>query len=197
MNRFQNATDDELISLYANGCNEAFDQLLDKYQSKIYSYIYYAVHDEDAANDIFQETFVKVLTSIQDRKYVPSGKFQAWVTRIAHNIIMDSYRQTPGEELIIMDDEEENRHFAYEPIDSCFETTQIAQQTLSEVEKLYKMLPKAQSEIIFMRFYQDLSFKEIADELGISINTALGRVRYALINIRKIAESKNISLSLG
>lgn len=197
MNRFQNATDDELISLYANGCNEAFDQLLDKYQSKIYSYIYYAVHDEDAANDIFQETFVKVLTSIQDRKYVPSGKFQAWVTRIAHNIIIDSYRQTPGEELIIMDDEEENRHFAYEPIDSCFETTQIAQQTLSEVEKLYKMLPKAQSEIIFMRFYQDLSFKEIADELGISINTALGRVRYALINIRKIAESKNISLSLG
>ena len=189
-------TDDELVKMYANGDNEAFDSLLNRYKSKLYSYILYTVHDEDTANDIFQETFVKVILSIQSKHYAPSGKFYAWITRIAHNMIMDFYRQKNNENMV-SDDAENGQRLNNERLsDPSYEMQQVYEQSLSDVVVLYKMLPKAQSEIVFMRFYQDMSFKEIAEELGISINTALGRMRYAIINMKRIAAEKNISFEM-
>ncbi len=189
-------TDDELVKMYANGNNEAFDCLLNRYKSKLFSYIFYIVHDEDTANDVFQETFVKVILSIQAKHYAPTGKFYAWVTRIAHNIIMDLYRQKSNENL--SSDEEDNYHLLNNEnlCEPSFEMQQVYDQSLSDIVILYKMLPKTQSQIVFMRFYQDMSFKEIAEELGISINTALGRMRYALINMKRIAVEKNISFEM-
>lgn len=195
MKNLDHLTDDELVRLYASGNNEAFDSLLDRYKSKLYSYIYYTVHDEDTANDVFQETFVKVICSIQAHHYAPSGKFYAWTTRIAHNIIMDLFRQNNNENTIAEDEEGLllNEASLYDP---SFEMQQIHNQSISDIVVLYKMLPKSQSEIVYMRFYQDMSFKEIADELGISINTALGRMRYALLNMKRLATEKNISFEL-
>ena len=190
-------TDDELVKMYAKGQNEAFDSLLERYKNKVYSYIFYTVHDEDTANDLFQETFMKVIVNIQSGRYAAEGKFQAWVTRIAHNMIMDFYRQRAGENTV-GDESEDGQVFNNASLsDPSFESQQIHEQTLRDVKHLYHLLPQSQSEIVFMRFYQNLSFKEIADELGISINTALGRMRYAIINMRKMAAEKKISLALN
>ena len=177
-------TDDALVELYVNGNNEAFDTLLERYKSKLYSYIYYTVHDEDVANDIFQDTFVKVITYIQAGRYTPSDKFQAWITRISHNIIMDYYRNISTDDTTSSDYDNGEILNTVRLSDPSIEMQQVHDQTLAEVGQLYKMLPESQSQVIYMRFYQDMSFKEIAEELGISINTALGRVRYALINMR-------------
>ena len=197
MENLNQLTDDELVKLYTNGKNEAFDILLERYKSKLYSYIYYTVHDEDVADDLFQETFVKVIVYLQANRYIPSGKFQAWIRRIAHNMIMDYYRQKVGENIVHNNAEDGELLNNSNLADPSIEMQQVNNQTFSDVEKLYKMLPNVQSQVVFMRFYQDLSFKEIADELGISINTALGRMRYALINMRRIAEEKNISLAIN
>jgi len=197
MENLNQLTDDELVKLYTNGKNEAFDILLERYKSKLYSYIYYTVHDEDVADDLFQETFVKVIVYLQANRYIPSGKFQAWIRRIAHNMIMDYYRQKVGENIVHNNSEDGELLNNSNLADPSIEMQQVNNQTFSDVEKLYKMLPNVQSQVVFMRFYQDLSFKEIADELGISINTALGRMRYALINMRRIAEEKNISLAIN
>jgi len=196
MNSHTHLTDDELVKMYANGNNEAFDSLLNRYKSKLYSYIFYTVHNEDLANDIFQETFVKVILSIQSKHYAPSGKFYAWITRIAHNMIMDQYRQKNCDTLISEDPETGQITGDVTLSDPSFEMQQVYNQSLNDVVTLYKMLPEAQSQIVFMRFYQDMSFKEIAEELGISINTALGRMRYAIINMKRIAAEKNISFEM-
>ncbi len=196
MNSHTHLTDDELVKMYANGNNEAFDSLLNRYKSKLYSYIFYTVHNEDLANDIFQETFVKVILSIQSKHYAPSGKFYAWITRIAHNMIMDQYRQKNCDTLISEDPETGQITGDVTLSDPSFEMQQVYDQSLNDVVTLYKMLPEAQSQIVFMRFYQDMSFKEIAEELGISINTALGRMRYAIINMKRIAAEKNISFEM-
>ena len=196
MNSHTHLTDDELVKMYANGNNEAFDSLLNRYKSKLYSYIFYTVHNEDLANDIFQETFVKVILSIQSKHYAPSGKFYAWITRIAHNMIMDQYRQKNCDTLISEDPETGQITGDVTLSDPSFEMQQVYDQSLNDVVTLYKMLPEAQSQIVFMRFYQDMSFKEIAEELGICIYTALGRMRYAIINMKRIAAEKNISFEM-
>ncbi len=196
MDFYSHLTDDELVKMYANGSNEAFDSLLSRYKNKLFSYIFYTVHDEDMANDIFQETFVKVILNIQSGNYVPSGKFYAWITRIAHNMIMDQYRQQGLNNFIQEDPETGQVANNVELSDPSFEMQQVYDQSISDVVKLYKMLPDVQREIVFMRFYQDMSFKEIAEELGISINTALGRMRYAIINMKRIAAEKNISFEM-
>lgn len=197
MENLSQQTDDQLVVLYSKGNNKAFDTLLERYKSKLYSYIFYTIHDEDAANDIFQETFIKIITCIQTGKYAAEGKFQAWMRRIAHNMIMDFYRQHTGENFTSDDIEDDESLTGADIAAPSIESQSIHDQTLEDVQLLYKMLPEVQSQVVFMRFYQNLSFKEIAAELGISINTALGRMRYALINIRKIADEKNISLSWG
>ena len=189
-------TDDELVKMYIDGNNEAFDLLLERYKTRLFSYIVYNVQNEDLANDIFQETFVKAIVRIQAGQYTASGKFQAWITCIAHNIIMDYFRRKNYENKIPDNETNEqstNNQYIY---DFSIESTYIHNQSLNDIVTIYKMLPKAQSQVVYMRFYQDMSFKEIAEELNISINTALGRMRYALINMKRIATEKKISFEL-
>ena len=143
MKKFESMTDEELALQYAGGNNGAFDELLARNQSKLFTYIMFVVRDQELANDIFQDTFVKVITKLKEGKYIDSGKFSYWITRIAHNVIMDGNRQR---------------------------------------------------EVVYMRFYQNLSFKEIADITGVSINTSLGRMRYAILNLRRMAKSHDILL---
>ena len=194
MIKFQALTDDELVSLYAEGNNTAFDVLLSRYQSKLYSYIFYIVHDEEVANDLFQDTFLKVIMRIQDGSYTGYGKFQAWLTRIAHNLVMDYFRDKE-QALTISNDEVDydllnNARLA----EHTTEDQMLVSQSLKDARAIMDLLPEPQSEVVKMRFYDNMSFKEIAEKLNISINTALGRMRYAVINMRNIAQEKNIAL---
>ena len=186
-------TDDELVGLYAEGNNEAFDTLLYKYQSRLFSYIYYVVRNEDVANDLFQETFLKALVRIQKGQYRSNGKFNAWITRIAHNLIMDHFRSKEQENLV------SNGEADYDIFNSTLlsehtvEDQMLITQSLTDAKNIMSCLPPSQSEVVRMRFYENMSFKEIADKLGISINTALGRMRYAVINMRSMAQERNMS----
>lgn len=186
-------TDDELVALYAEGNNEAFDTLLNKYQSRLFSYIYYVVRNEDVANDLFQETFLKALVRIQKGQYRSNGKFNAWITRIAHNLIMDHFRSKEQENLV------SNGEADYDIFNSTLlsehtvEDQMLIAQSLTDAKNIMSCLPPSQSEVVRMRFYENMSFKEIADKLGISINTALGRMRYAVINMRSMAQERNMS----
>ena len=186
--------DDELVDLYANGKNEAFDTLLNRYQSKLYSYIFYVVHDEEVANDLFQETFLKALVRIKEGQYTSSGKFYAWITRIAHNLVMDYFRNKEQENTVSNDETEYDLLNSIRLADHTVEDQMLVDQSLNDVKKIMGSLPESQSEVVRMRLYEEMSFKEIADKLNISINTALGRMRYAVINMRAIARERNISL---
>ena len=196
MNRFESMTDETLVTVYAQGNNSAFDVLLNRYKSSIHSYIYFIVRNKDLAEDIFQETFVKVIITIKQGRYTDNGKFKAWITRIAHNLIIDYFRQERSENTISNDDVEVDLFNNSKLCDSTIEDAMIRGQVLSDVKKLVKHLPDNQREVLEMRYYQDLSFKEIADLTGVSINTALGRMRYAILNMRKMAEEHNMELSL-
>lgn len=196
MNRFESMTDETLVTMYAQGNNSAFDVLLNRYKSSIHSYIYFIVRNKDLAEDIFQETFVKVIITIKQGRYTDNGKFKAWITRIAHNLIIDYFRQERSENTISNDDVEVDLFNNSKLCDSTIEDAMIRGQVLSDVKKLVKHLPDNQREVLEMRYYQDLSFKEIADLTGVSINTALGRMRYAILNMRKMAEEHKMELSL-
>ena len=196
MNRFESMTDETLVTMYAQGNNSAFDVLLNRYKSSIHSYIYFIVRNKDLAEDIFQETFVKVIITIKQGRYTDNGKFKAWITRIAHNLIIDYFRQERSENTISNDDVEVDLFNNSKLCDSTVEDAMIRGQVLSDVKKLVKHLPDNQREVLEMRHSQDLSFKEIADLTGVSINTALGRMRYAILNMRKMAEEHNMELSL-
>ena len=188
--------DDMLVARYSEGDNKAFDELLARYQGKLFNYIYFIVRNLELAEDIFQETFVKAITTIQQGRYTASGKFGAWLTRIAHNIIIDGFRQERNENTISNDETEVDLFNDADLCDDNVETQMINEQTLTDVRRLVDALPDNQREVVYMRFYQDLSFKEIADITGVSINTALGRMRYALLNMRRIAEEKHIVLEV-
>ncbi len=188
--------DDELVNLYSKGDSGAFDVLLYRYKDKLFSYICFIVRNRDLADDIFQETFVKAIVTLQKGGYSGSGKFGAWLTRIAHNLMIDYFRQTKNENLISNDESELDLFNDSSLSESNIEDEMICSQTLEDIRRLVNQLPENQREVVFMRYYQDLSFKEISDITGVSINTALGRMRYALINIRKMAEEKDIVLSL-
>ena len=190
-------TDDELVGLYSEGKSEAFGILLDRYKERLYTYILFVVRRRDLADDIFQDTFVKAIVTLQKGGYTCTGKFGAWLTRIAHNLIIDAFRQDRNENLISNDACETDILNNASLCECNIEDKMVDAQVLRDVRKLVCMLPDNQREVIIMRFYQNLSFKEIADITGVSINTALGRMRYALINIRKIASDKGISLSLS
>ncbi len=189
-------TDEELVVLYSEGNNEAFDILLTRYKDRIYSYIYYTVKDSDLTEDIFQETFVKVIMTIKQGRYVETGKFSSWVTRIAHNLIIDHFRQERNENLISNDEDEENDLFNRKELsEGTIEDALVTRQIHSDIRRLVAALPENQREVLIMRYYKNMSFKEIADATKVSINTALGRMRYALLNIRKMAEDHQIQLS--
>ena len=189
-----NAADETLVALYAQGNNEAFDILLNRYKDRLYAYIYYTVRNEELAEDIFQETFTKAIVTIQQGRYNENGKFPAWLTRIAH--IIDCFRQEKQENLVSCDEEERNLLNNIRLSEGTVEAEIVNHQILSDVRRLMKHLPDEQREVVHMRFYQDLSFKEIAEMTGVSINTSLGRMRYAILNLRRMAEKHGIVLTM-
>lgn len=190
-------TNEQLALSYVNGNKQAFDLLLSRNQSKLFSYILFVVHDQDLANDIFQETFVKVITKLQERKYVDTGKFSAWIMRIAHNVIMDWYRDNRAQNIVeATEDNDLSNINSNNCLDYNIEDRYINEQVLRDVKKMMNLLPPTQREIVFMRFYQEMSFKEIAETTGVSINTALGRMRYAILNLRRMAKKSKMSLEV-
>lgn len=197
MENISRLTDEELAISYVRGNNRAFDELLSRNQSKLFSYILFVVRDEDKANDLFQETFVKIITKLHQGRYVDSGKFGAWIMRIAHNVIMDWYREQRSRNLIEPTDENDLSNLSgNEILDSNVENRYVNDQIMVDVKNMMNMLPPTQREVVFMRFYQDLSFKEIAETTGVSINTSLGRMRYAILNLRRMSKEHNIALQL-
>lgn len=194
MEKLDMLTDEQLVKMYAQGNNEAFDVLLIRHQSKVFSYICFVVHNRDVADDIFQETFVKAIVTIQQGRYVESGKFVAWLIRIAHNLIIDYFRQERNANLISNDDSEVDLFNDEKLSDPNIEMQIVSEQTLDDVKLLMEHLPANQREVVYMRYYQELSFKEIAEITGVSINTALGRMRYALLNLRRMATKRHLCL---
>ena len=197
MKDFEGMSNEMLALLYVGGNNKAFDELLERTQSKLFAYIMFVVRNEDVANDIFQETFVKVITRLQEGRYTDSGKFTFWLTRIAHNAIMDWYRAQKSDRIVDLADENDLSNLSGETVQDSFrENEMVNDQVMQDVRKLMEALPAAQREVVFMRFYQQLSFKEIAEVTGVSINTSLGRMRYALMNLRKMAKENQMELAL-
>ena len=197
MNNLKSMTDDDLVELYALGNNSAFDVLLNRYKKCIHSYIFYIVRNNDLTEDIFQDTFLKVITTIKQGRYTETGRFKAWITRIAHNLIIDNYRQERNEKAISNDEVQVDLLNDMRLCDSNVEDEMVNEQVYADVRKLVKHLPDNQREVVEMRFYQDLSFKEIADLTGVSINTALGRMRYAILNMRRMADEHHMNLQLA
>ena len=187
-------TDEELVALFMSGNNEAFDELLQRYQEKLYNYILYIVRNNDVADDIFQETFVKVIVSLRQGRYKETGRFYAWLTRIAHNMLIDQFRFEKNENLIYEEDAEHAWEETSILLDTHRESEIVNEQVLNDVRRIMDHLPDNQREVVYMRYYQDLSFKEISDITGVSINTALGRMRYAILNMRRLAKEHRISL---
>ena len=197
MKNFEGVTDEALALLYVQGNNRAFDELLNRSQTKLFTYIMFVVHDHDVADDIFQETFVKAITKLQQGQYTDSGKFQFWLTRIAHNCIMDWYRDQQGKHIIDANKDNNLQNLKSASVtDLCRETEMVNEQVLLDIKRMVDVLPAPQREVVYMRYYQQLSFKEIAELTGVSINTSLGRMRYALINLRRMAKDNQIELAL-
>ncbi len=186
-----NLNDSELVRLYINGDEPALSVLIKRHKTKIYNFIYSKIGDEVLTEDVFQDTFIKVINTLKRKKYNEEGKFLSWVMRIAHNLVIDHFRKenrmpkydNTGEFdiFLLIKDEELN-----------IEKKLIKSQIETDVKFLIEELPQEQKEVLMMRHYKDLSFKEIAENTGVSINTALGRMRYALINLKKMIEEKDL-----
>ena len=190
-------TDEELAMDYVNGNNRAFDELLFRHQSKLFSYILFVVRDREIADDLFQETFVNVITKLQEGKYSPSGKFSAWMMRIAHNVIMDLYRGLKVQKIVDTSDDNDLSNISTNDFYSMdIESQYVNAQVLKDVKKLMNFLPASQREVVYMRYYQQLSFKEIAEMTNVSINTSLGRMRYAILNLRRMVKENEITLQM-
>lgn len=184
--------DSELISQYRSGNESAFECLVDKYKSRVYTTIYLIVKDKGVAEDLLQDVFVKVIQTLNSDRYNEEGKFQPWLMRIAHNLAIDYFRKCKRYPTIIMEDGESlfnTLKFAEDTV----EDQRVKEDTLEMVRKLIDELPESQKQVLVMRHYMDLSFQEIADQTGVSINTALGRMRYALINMRKKMKQLNFA----
>ena len=197
MSTLKTMTDEELALAYIDGNNRAFDELLSRNQEKIFTYIMYVVKDENLANNLFQETFLKVITKLQNRQYSDSGKFIWWLTRIAHNVIIDYYRALKSDKVVDAPRENDLSNLRSASVmDSNRESELNNAQVLKDVKRLMEALPETQRDVVYMRFFQELSFKEIAELTNVSINTSLGRMRYALINLRKLTRQYNVNLNL-
>jgi len=191
-----NLSDSELVSLYLKGDSKSFEALIQKHKNKIYAFILSKIRNRDLAEDIFQDTFIKVINSLQKGKYNEEGKFLPWVMRIANNLVIDYFRKSkkmrtiaPTDDFDIFDilqDGEKN-----------IEDNLVNNQIHNDLRKLIEHLPEDQKEVLKMRYYAELSFKEISESTGVSINTALGRMRYALINLRKLIDSHQVDLQLS
>jgi len=188
-------SDQELVQAYINGNELAIEQLIIRFKSKVYTYIICKVRNEALAEDVFQDTFIKVINTIKKGKYNDEGKFLPWVMRIAHNLIIDHYRKSTRMPFVKGKDDFDIFDVISSPDNNIQENLE-RDQVLADVKALVKFLPADQREVLMMRLYYDMSFKEISETTNVSINTALGRMRYALINLRKMAEEKNLSLTL-
>lgn len=188
--------DKELVELYTKGNNSAFDILLKRYEDKVFSYLLYSVKNQELAEDLFQDIFVKIVVRLKNGQYAENDKFSSWMMRIVHNHLIDYYRTSPSERIISNDESEvdlfNNPHIA---VNENREQEMIDQQTLQEVKSLIALLPDPQREVLLMRVYDELSFKEIAQKTNCSINTALGRMRYAILNLRHMAFERGISMA--
>lgn len=190
-------TDEELVLAYSRGNNRAFDELLARMQDKLFSYILFVVHNEDIANDLFQETFVKVIAKLQEGRYTDSGRFSAWVMRIAHNVVIDWFRDEKIRNAVDTHADNNLTDVSLQGIlDSNIENRYVNDQVMIDVKRIMNRLPPVQREVVYMRYYRSMSFKEIAATTGVSLNTALGRMRYALMNMRRISKTYRIALQL-
>ena len=197
MSTLESMTDEELALSYINGNNQAFDKLLSRSQDKIFNYIMYVVKDEDLANDLFQETFLKAITKMRSGRYTDTGKFFWWLTRVAHNVIIDYYRAQKSSKIVEPTKDNDLSNLSSNSLmDSNRESELANEQVLRDVKKLVEALPESQREVVIMRYFQELSFKEIAEMTGVSINTSLGRMRYALMNLRKLTHQHGVNLVL-
>ena len=196
MFRLDSLSDNELVQRFINGDQDSLETLIVRHKTRVFSYILLVVKNKELAEDVFQETFIKVIRSLKRGKYIENGKFVSWVLRISHNLVIDHFRKEKQKGTISNDsfdvDIFNSQKFAEETIEDKLVTKQI----LGEVKDLVKELPDDQKQVIHMRHYMGLSFKEIAEQTDVSINTALGRMRYALINMRKLIEEKNLTLTM-
>jgi RNA polymerase sigma factor (sigma-70 family) len=190
-------SDYELIKKFIKGEQSSFEQLIHRHKNKVFAYISLYIRDQALAEDIFQDTFLKVIQSVKTGKYSDNGKFVSWVMRIAHNLIIDHFRRIKQMNTISNDNYESDLFNSKRFAEANVEDNMIKQQIHKDVRNIISNLPDDQREVVILRHYADLSFKEIADITGVSINTALGRMRYALINMRKLMEEKKISLTLN
>ncbi|MBO7276383.1 MAG: sigma-70 family RNA polymerase sigma factor [Bacteroidales bacterium] len=195
MKTIDKRSDYELVQAYVSGEKKVFDTLVRRHQQKLYNYINSVVKDKDAADDIFQDTFIKVVNVLRGGTYREEGKFLQWIMRIAHNLIIDYFRKEQKIKYVRSNDEVDVFDMLGNFEDSQ-ETRLIKKQIDRDLRNLVKQLPEEQRRVLIMRHYADMSFKEIAERTGVSINTALGRMRYALLNIRKMAEEKSLILSI-
>lgn len=187
-------SDQELVRQYIAGDHTSLEALIKKHQSKIFSYIMLIVKDRHLAEDIFQDTFIKVINTLKAGAYNEEGKFLPWVMRIAHNLIIDFFRKS--KRMPVIENSEEYDIFETLRIfDYTIEDKMVIEQIHSDVKSLIEYLPEEQKQVLKMRHYSDMSFKEIAAQTNVSINTALGRMRYALINLRKLVDEKSIILT--
>lgn len=197
MKTFANRTDEELALLYAAGDNKAFDELLARNQQKVFDYIQFVVHDYDLSNDIFQDTFIKAIIYLQDGKYTDTGKFYFWLTRIAHNAIIDKFRRIKSAHIVEPNSDNDLSNLTSDELkEGNREMEFVNNQIRADVRHMISMLPANQREVVYMRYYLDLSFKEIAEITGVSINTSLGRMRYAILNMRRMAKKNHMQLDM-
>ncbi len=195
MFKINELNDNELVQQFIEGDQNSLEILIHRHKNRVYSYILLIVKNQELAEDIFQETFIKVIRSLKRGKYVENGKFVSWVLRISHNLIIDHFRKEKLQGTISNDSMEVDVFNSHKFSEETIEDQMVNNQILNEVKELIKELPDDQQQVIYMRHYMDMSFKEIADQTGVSINTALGRMRYALINLRKLIRQKNLILT--
>lgn len=196
MNKLPEQTDEQLVSSYLNGNDMAFDTLLKRYERKVFTYILYSVKNEEVAQDLFQDCFMRIITKLHSGLYTENGKFASWIMRIAHNLVIDFHRQNQGANIVSNDESDYDLlNDSSIAMEYSREKEMVDIQTLNDVKALIKKLPANQREVVLMRFYEELSFKEIAETTGVSINTALGRMRYALINLRRLAEKYDVCMA--
>lgn len=191
-------TDSELIIQYKNGNEDALSHLINRHQTDLFTFIFYKILDEDLANDIFQDTFMKIIITFKENRYNDEGKFIIWAKRIAHNLVIDHFRLKTKQNKISETSFQNEEFSIFDLISSPeknIEEQLIGEQIHTDLLRMLEFLPENQKEVIKLRFFDGLSFKEIAEDTGSSINTTLGRVRYALINLRKIMQDHNIVLT--
>jgi RNA polymerase sigma factor (sigma-70 family) len=188
-------SDSELIAKYIDGNQNSLELIIHRHKNRVFAYILMVVKDKQLADDIFQDTFIKVINTIQAGSYKEEGKFIQWVMRIAHNLIIDYFRKSKRIPVVDNDSSEFDIFDTIQFTDASVEDKMILDQIYKDVRELIEHLPPEQKEVLFMRHYSDMSFKDIAEQTDVSINTALGRMRYALINLRKLIKDKDIVLT--